>query len=138
MKLTRSIVPVLCLGLVLAACGDDDPMAPEEQEDDIPSFATDVQAIFADNGCIGCHASDRGGLTLTATASVSYGNLVNVASPATGEIRVIPGNANDSYLVKKLEGRQTAGVQMPAGGPPLASADLATIKSWINEGAPNN
>ena len=137
MKLTRSIMPVLCLGLVLAACGDDDPMAPEEQVD-VPSFAADVQAIFADNSCIGCHASDRGGLTLTDVASVSYANLVNVASPATGEIRVIPGNANDSYLVKKLEGRQTAGAQMPAGQPALSSAELATIRSWITAGAPNN
>jgi mono/diheme cytochrome c family protein len=114
-------------------------MAPEEEEETpVPSFATDVQAIFANNGCIGCHASDRGGLTLTDVASVSYANLVNVASPATGEIRVIPNNANDSYLVKKLEGRQSAGAQMPAGGPPLSSADLATIKSWINQGALNN
>ena len=69
---------------------------------------------------------------------MSYGNLVNVASPASGEIRVIPSNANDSYLVKKLEGRQSAGAQMPIGGSALDNIDLSNIKNWINQGAVNN
>jgi hypothetical protein len=71
------------------------------------------------------------------SASGAYSNLVNVASPATGEIRVIPGNANDSYLVKKLEGRQSAGDRMPQGGT-IDATDLANVKNWINQGAKNN
>ena len=71
------------------------------------------------------------------SASGAYAALVNVASPATGEVRVIPGNANDSYLVKKLEGRQNAGVRMPVGGQ-LSDTDLTNVKNWINQGAKNN
>jgi len=53
-------------------------------------------------------------------------------------MRVLPNNATDSYLVIKLEGRQSAGGQMPLGGAPLSAADLASIKNWINAGAQNN
>jgi hypothetical protein len=147
MKLLRSSLPVLALGLFLTACGDDGPTEPVVDDPmetrvvkDNPSFATDVLEIFARKGCTAgsCHGNGAGGMTLSSTASVSYGSLVNIASPATGEIRVIPGNANDSYLVKKLEGRQSAGAQMPLGGVALDNIDLSNIKNWINQGAQNN
>ena len=72
------------------------------------------------------------------SASTTYNNLVNVASPNSGEVRVIPGNATDSYLVKKLEGRQSIGVRMPNGQSALDQTDLTNIKNWINQGANNN
>ena len=72
------------------------------------------------------------------TAAVAYANLVNVTSPNSGETRVIPGNANDSYMIKKLEGRQSVGDRMPLGSSPLSTTDLQNIKNWINQGAKNN
>ena len=44
---------------------------------------------------------------------------------ATSEavLRVIPNNADGSYLVIKLEGRQTVGARMPLGGQPLDMTD---------------
>jgi hypothetical protein len=103
-----------------------------------PSFASDVWEALQRNSCSssGCHGTGQGGLTMSSAAG-AYAALVNVASPVTAEIRVIPGNANDSYLVKKLEGRQTAGDRMPLGGT-LDATDLANIKNWINQGAKNN
>jgi hypothetical protein len=145
MKLARSILTVLVPSLLLVACGGDDPMQPENNppEDtrvikDNPSFANDVMEIFNRRGCTAgnCHGGGQGGLTLT-SAATSYSNLVNVASPNSGEIRVIPNNANDSYLVKKLEGRQSVGQQMPIGGS-MDNIDLSNIKNWINQGAQNN
>jgi hypothetical protein len=147
MKLLRRNLPVLALGLFLAACGDDGPTEPVVDDPvetrvikDSPSFASDIQEIFARRGCAAgsCHGSGAGSLTLTSSAAVSYGNLVNIASTGTAEILVIPGNANDSYLVKKLEGRQSAGAQMPRGGAALDNIDLSNIKNWINQGAQNN
>jgi hypothetical protein len=147
MKLLRSTLLVPALGLFLAACGSDGPTEPlvdDPVETRVvkadPSFAGDVVEIFARRGCTAgsCHGNGAGGLTLTSSAAVSYGNLVNVASTGTSEILVIPGNADDSYLVKKLEGRQTAGQQMPRGGAALDGIDLPNIKNWINQGAKNN
>ena len=45
--------------------------------------------------------------------------------------------AYNSYLVIKLEGRQTIGVKMPLGGS-LDAVRLQNIKNWINKGANNN
>jgi len=79
-------------------------------------------------------------MTLGGTAATNHGVLVDVASPRSGEIRVIAGDAQNSYLVKKLEGRQGNGngSQMPLGGAALDNIDLTNIKNWINTGAPNN
>jgi hypothetical protein len=121
------------------APGGDDPSgggtAPTVKED--PSFASDIVPVFAREGCTagGCHGSPvQAGLNL---ASSPYTALVNIPSTQTGELRVIPGNANDSYLVKKLEGRASQGVRMPVGGQ-MGSTDLTNIKNWINRGARNN
>ena len=105
------------------------------------SFSQVVNEIFVRRGCAAsrCHGRGAGGLTLSSTAATSYSNLFNV--PASAEptlIRVLPGDATNSYLVVKLEGRQASGGQMPLGGAPLSATDLANIKTWINAGAPNN
>jgi|TARA_B100001167_G_scaffold127020_1_gene79375 hypothetical protein len=58
----------------------------------------------------------------------------------SGEVYVIPNDAQNSYLVKKLENRQGSGNgnRMPIGGSALDNVDLTNIKNWINTGAPNN
>jgi len=104
-----------------------------------PSFATDVFQVLTRNGCTagGCHGGGQGGLTMT-SATNGYAHLVGVPSTETGELRVLAGNADDSYLVKKLEGRAAVGARMPLGGAPLTATDLQNIKNWINRGAKNN
>ncbi len=81
-----------------------------------------------------------GGLTLSSNASASHANLIGVASPTSGEVRVIANDAANSYLVKKLEGSQGSGngQRMPLGGFALNNTDLTNIKNWINSGAANN
>lgn len=104
-----------------------------------PSFATIVQPIFQNNSCTAsnCHGvSQSGGLDLRSGSS--YTALVNEpAQGESGKIRVIPGDADGSYLVIKLEGRQSFGSSMPVGGA-LSQTDLTNIKNWINQGAKNN
>jgi hypothetical protein len=55
-------------------------------------------------------------------------------------VRVIPYDAANSYLVKKLEGTQGSGngERMPLMLSPLDNIDITNIKNWINAGAPNN
>jgi hypothetical protein len=148
MRPSSFVAPVL-LPLLLAACGGSDgPTAPGGNNNpgggngsasvkDDPSFASDIVPIFSQQGCAsgGCHAPPgEAGLVLSTSP---YNALVSVASTQTGELRVIPGNANDSYLIKKLEGRASVGQRMPVGGQ-LGSTDLANLKNWINKGAKNN
>ena len=71
----------------------------------------------------------------------AYSNLVGVSSTAKpGAIRVIAGNPSGSYLVQKLEGAaDIVGLRMPRNGPPyLTDAQVALIRQWIQNGAPNN
>jgi hypothetical protein len=105
-----------------------------------PSFSTNIQEIFLRRGCTNssCHGTAKqAGLDLT--EGNAYANLVNVQSTnEPSQTRVIPGDTLNSYLVIKLEGRQSFGVQMPNGQAPLDSVDMANIKNWIAKGAKNN
>ncbi len=106
-----------------------------------PSFSDAVNGIFVQRGCTAgnCHGGGAGDLTLSATAATSYANLVNVPAKAEPDLlRVKPGDAVNSYLMIKLEGRQRSGAAMPIGGRSLDAAELQTIRDWIDRGAPEN
>jgi hypothetical protein len=105
-----------------------------------------VQAIF-DAHCTTCHDATKTGLpanpTLPLTADVSYATLVGIPAMETcGGTRVVPGDSADSYLYHKVaDVTPCSGSRMPRPfevGPilPLSAADIATIKDWIDEGAP--
>src|SRR4029453_10647840 len=102
--------------------------------------STDVAGRQA---CVNCHTNvgraPAGGLNLV--HGVAYDQIVNVVSPRKpGAIRVIPGDAENSYLVQKLEGRAgIVGVRMPQSGPPfLTDGQILILRSWIELGAPRN
>jgi hypothetical protein len=106
-----------------------------------PTFSSIRTQIFQ-VWCTSCHTGvgrvPEGGLRLD--ANVAYSELVNAQSvgrPST--VRVVPGNADASYLVHKLQGRSDiAGDRMPLGGPYLSQTDIDVIRSWIAQGAANN
>jgi hypothetical protein len=65
-------------------------------------------------------------------------NLVNVPSyEEPSHMRVLPGNPEESYLYMKVRNDpRIMGARMPVNGPPLGSADLETLRGWIEAGAP--
>ncbi len=106
------------------------------------SFAATIQPIFT-NSCAkaNCHVGPVPTGNMNLAAGQAYNQIVNVpASGLGGQIRVIPNNANNSYLIRKLEGGPNiVGGQMPADGPPFLSAPtIQLIRDWINQGAMNN
>jgi hypothetical protein len=151
MKRFHMSVLALLLIAAFAACSDSGT-GPEDNPSDggrnggearqivaDPSFASVVQEIFNRRGCASgsCHGS-AGSAGLSLTSGTSYANLVNITATQADIPRVIPGDANGSYLVIKLEGRQTVGARMPLGGAALDNIDLSNIKNWINQGGKNN
>ena len=71
----------------------------------------------------------------------AYDSLVGRASTGKpGAVRVIPGDPDNSYLVRKLErASDIIGERMPRGtGPFLSQGQMLVIRRWIQEGAPNN
>ncbi len=143
LKVTALLIAAGMLALLTGCASDDSPTgsggtAARTIKAD-PSFAADIQEIFDRRGCTGssCHgAALSAGLDLRSGSA--YANLVNVNSSETGTPRVAPGDAQNSYLVIKIEGRQTSGAQMPLVGPPLDSIDIQNIRNWIDQGAADN
>lgn len=153
MKILHRVLSPVLICVVLAACSaSDSPTDPgggggggpsdTRTIKANPSFANDITEIFTRKGCTGgsCHGNGSGGLMLSTSASANHARLVNVKSPNSGEVYVIPNDAQNSYLVKKLENRQGSGngSRMPVGGSALDNVDLTNIKNWINAGAQNN
>lgn len=100
-----------------------------------------IQANVFTLGCAfsGCHSGPAGpalpaGMDLT-SADASFSSLVGVASNQEPlSMRVAAGDADASYLIRKLEGTG-AGSQMPLGGPFLDQATIDVIRAWIDNGA---
>jgi hypothetical protein len=120
------------------------PSSPNLQ----PTFASIKSEIFQTTdllgrtSCITCHTDQgrnpAGGLNLRADP---YAALVNVASREQPQVmRVVPGDPDNSYLIRKIEGGPNiTGARMPQNGPPfLTPEQILVIRRWIQVGAPND
>ena len=146
----RMHVVRLALGAVAVAvfvftvgCGSNNPTAPSQPAVLGPTFSQQIQAQILNPACILCHTDEgrtpAGGLNMK--PGTAYSQLVGVASTGKpGAVRVIAGNPSGSYLIQKLEGASDiVGLRMPRNGPPyLTDAQIALIRLWIQNGAPNN
>jgi len=113
------------------------------------SFSSIQQTIFSASdpsgrlACVGCH-TDQGRtppVNLVLTEGRSYQQLVGRASTGKpGATLVIPGDPDNSYLVKKLErAPDIVGERMPRNnGPFLTEGQMRVIRRWISDGAANN
>src|SRR5262245_9537990 len=120
------------LALLLAAASLALWLTPPPAEADGPpprqvDFARDVQPIFAKH-CISCHGpkKSRSGLRLDRKADALKGGDMGRA--------VIPGKAADSPLIHLVCGKD--GSFMPPDPPRLSAAQVATLRAWIDQGAP--
>ncbi|HZI51995.1 MAG TPA: hypothetical protein VFE29_09240, partial [Terriglobia bacterium] len=113
---------LLVSSLVLLALAFRLEALPEPQ-DGSPSPAAQVSDIFQKR-CASCHGE-------TGSAR-SYMLLDRGAMVRTGKI--VPGSSGESLLFQRVTG--AVGPIMPAGGTRLADNDIAIIRRWIDEGAP--
>jgi hypothetical protein len=99
-----------------------------------------VQAVFEEYGCIGCHPGVNPSLDLR--AGRSYDQLVGVQALEDPTLyRVVAGDPGRSFLYLKVGGDPPVadipaiGTRMPPRAPPIAAKDLETIRLWIGQGA---
>ncbi|QNF31983.1 hypothetical protein HUW51_04295 [Adhaeribacter swui] len=118
-----ALLCLLNLGL-LAGCASDneEDLNPQPNACDTSAvtFSGTVNAILQNNGCKNCHAASAGsgGVVLDSYAEVKKraddGRLLGAISHASGY------------------------APMPLGGTKLSDCDIAKVKKWIDNGAPNN
>ena len=107
---------------VSVTCSDDpSPPPPPPPPPPAVSYAADLQPYFNSN-CTGCHEGSNPpkGVNLTSYQQVMVGG--------DGGAIVIPTDPDGSVLVQQLED----------GHRNQSAGDIATIRTWIQEGAKNN
>lgn len=90
-------------------------------------FDRDVKPILQ-SSCVACHGPERdeGQLRLDSEVAILRGGI-------SGKV-IIPGNSQESLLVKRLLGASEA-PRMPLGGDPLSTEKIALIRAWIDQGS---
>ena len=102
-------------------------------------FQTEIAPLLASN-CATCHLTGEEAGNISLIPDKAIASLVNVpAKGAPGQVRVVPGDPDNSYLIHKLEGTHVkvggSGTQMPMGAAPLPAEQIAKIRQWIKDGA---
>ncbi len=124
-KTARVALGVLLAGLV-AGCGRSEPPV---------SFSQDVKPVL-DRRCGECHTPGQPGYEASQLSFASYDDLMT--GTRFGAV-VVPGDSLGSTLVVLVEGRADPSISMPHGdAEPLRQGEIDVIKTWIEQGAPNN
>lgn len=110
---------------VLAGCSGDDVM----------SYSKHVRPIL-DKHCKACHVPGQSGYVISGFELSSYDTLMK--GTQYGPV-VLPGDPLTSVLVMLIEGRADPSLKMPHGNASKLSEDeVATIHSWVEQGAKDN
>jgi hypothetical protein len=143
----------ICIGAVLSGCGgggggygnnNNNPPAsttppPTTNPPTTTSLFQQVQDQVLTPNCTGCHVGPNAPQGLRLDAGNSYALLVNVPSnQMAGTLRVKPGDPDNSWLVKKIDGTATVGGRMPLGRAALPQTSIDLVRSWISAGATMN
>ena len=133
----------LIFSAILLATGCDD-----EGGDDMGSTASfkELQEEIFTNKCTlaSCHSVDFHAGELILEDGVAYdelfGDVDNQAAIDEGIEQVVPGDPDASFLLMKVQGGLDPkyGAVMPQGSSEgLPEDDVALIRRWIEDGAPN-
>ena len=136
----------LLIGAGIVACADfegisDPTRRLPDQVVESPDFQQDIVPIF-ELRCAtgGCHTPAARQADLVLTRDSAHTALVNrPAQLRPDRVRVVPGDADTSWLMSMLGEDQSARggfSRMPLASSPLTPNQLATIVNWIDRGAP--
>jgi hypothetical protein len=123
-----NILVVLAISILLGSCEwitIELPPAAVIPVDKVVSFATDIQPIFATNGCTVCHAGSSApkGLDLS-TVDKAYSTI-----NSTGVVNIITPESSKLYTIPALSGSHNK---------KYTDEQSAYVLKWIKDGAKNN
>jgi hypothetical protein len=105
-----------------------------KQEVQSVSYAKDVEPILT-KYCRECHIPGGPGLEKSGLDLSNYDSLMK--GTKFGPI-VKAGDPLTSTLVMLIEGRADPSLRMPHGKEKLLDADIAKLRSWVEQGAKHN
>ena len=113
--------------LICLAASFQSAAADEAPQDRVVDYRQEIQPLLAKH-CYECHGPDvqKSGLRLDTVAAAIEGGYSGAA--------IVEGKSGESLLVAALTGAGDA-QKMPPKGPPLAEAEIALVKQWIDQGA---
>lgn len=121
--------------LLVALSGCSDGQGAPATRSGCPTNLGELAAQVFQPSCIdsGCHGSDdrAGGLDLETTA-LELQLIGREAALCSGQIRVVPGDAEGSHLIAKLRGASDCGSPMPIGAP-LPPETIDCVAAWIDQ-----
>jgi len=104
-----------------------------------PIFGTQITLGGKRGKCTFCHYPESPTTLNILDVFNTDTGLVDADSISSVKKRVTPGSPNDSFLVEKLESTTPkGGAQMPLHYPRLTSAEVDTLRKWIELGAKND
>ena len=120
-----SLRTFIALGVTVAAVTGGSTSANAQSSDPI-TFTDDIRPIM-ERSCWNCHgeAAQLSQLDLSTREGALTGG-------ATGPA-IVPGRADDSRLFKLVAGLEQP--SMPMSGNGLTEAEIAAVRTWINDGA---
>jgi hypothetical protein len=129
----------LALLVALGGPGPNDPAAragddrPGPASKTAPDFNRDVRPILSGK-CFACHGPDPKRRKAKLRLDTPEGTF---GAAASGERAVVPGKLDESELYRRITSDDDAERMPPAdSGKSLTPAEVATLKSWIEQGAP--
>ena len=107
-----------------------------QNEINLLSFSR-VQAQVLNN-CTACHGGSSGlpAADLNLMPGLSYNNLVDHPSTYSEKMRIVRGNADNSFLIDVLRKRQD--IFTHSASNTIEEEDIMLIEHWIEAGAKNN
>ena len=102
-----------------------------------PTLSSIQQHVFDVHCAVSnCHRGAAPESQMNLESGRAYESLVNVRSVGLRDLfRVRPGQADSSYLIRKLTGEGIVGDQMPLAKAPLPDSVVHAIRTWIEQGA---
>ena len=109
-----------------AVFADQEPEG--ESKPEAISFHKQIRPLFQAK-CVGCHqpAKQLGDYLMT-----SFDALVRGGE--TGDAAIVPGKPDESYLIDQIT-PVDGSAEMPKNGDPLSDAQVALVRTWIEQGA---
>lgn len=145
-RLLTWLAAACCLGIVTvlalaalqtehAAPATVTPVAEKADADNPISFNRDIRPILSDK-CFSCHGPDAAVAVNSGGFRLDIREGAIVPAEASGKVPIIPGNAADSELIKRVKSTKPNIVMPPPSFHAKVSDDeIAMLERWIDQGA---